>query len=178
MQKKDSIAFNNYCMNTFCKTILIVGFVLINTLGLQAQTTDDKLNQVDLMKKFVGRWQCELGKDTVMIADNIAFGAGLICSSQIITNGKILNSVKQLYDYDKKTDKFIVAELIESSPVIEICNSWFTSQDAGELVVINPDNAPFRFEFVFKNADLIVQTAIQNDKVVKEITITRIKDEK
>jgi len=165
-------------MTTLYKTILIVGFVIINTFASQAQTTDNKLNQVELMKKFVGRWKCELGKDTVMIGDNIAFGTGLICSSQIMANGKILNSVKQLYGYDKKMDKFIVAELIESSPVIEICNSWFTSQDTGELVVINPDNAPFRFKFVFKNADLIVQTAIQNDEVVKEVTLTRIKDEK
>ena len=165
-------------MKKFCKTILIVGFVIIGTFGLHAQSTDNKLNQVDLMKKFVGRWKCELGKDTVLISDNISFGTGLICSSQIIANGKILNSVKQLYGYDKNIDKFIVAELIESSPVIEICTSWFTSQDTGELIVINPDNAPFRFKFVFKNADLIVQTAIQNDKVVKEITITRIKDEK
>ena len=165
-------------MKTFCKTILIVGFVLINTFGLQAQTADNKLNQVDLMKKFVGRWKCELGKDTVIISDYIAFGNGLICNSQIIANGKILDSVKQLYGYDKKTDKFIVAELIESSPVIEICTSWFTSQDTGELAVINPDNAPFRFKFVFKNADLIVQTAIQNDNIVKEIIINRIKDEK
>jgi hypothetical protein len=165
-------------MKPFCKTILIGGFVLISTIGLQAQTTENRLNQVDLMKKFVGRWKCELGKDTVIIGDNVAFGSGLICSSQIIANGKILNSVKQLYGYDKKMDKFIVAELIESSPVIEICTSWFTSQDTGELIVTNPDNAPFRFKFDFKNADLIVQTAIQNDKVVKEITITRIKDEK
>ena len=164
-------------MKTFCKTILIVGFVLINTFGLHAQTADNKLNQVDLMKKFVGRWRCELGNDTVMISNYIAFGTGLICSSQIIANGKILDSVKQLYGYDKKTDKFIVAELIESLPVIEICTIWFTSQDTGELIVINPDNAPFRFQFVFKNTDLILQTAIQNDNVVKEITITRINDE-
>ena len=165
-------------MNTFYKTFLIAGFVLIGTFELQAQTTDNKLNQVDLMKKFVGSWKCELGKDTVLIGDNIAFGTGLVCSTQIIANGKILNSVKQLYGYDKKNDKFIVAELIESSPVIEICSTWFTSQNTGELVVTNPDNAPLRFRFEFKNADLIVQTAIQNDKVIKEITITRIKDEK
>jgi hypothetical protein len=165
-------------MKTFYKTVLIAGFVLIGTFELQAQTTDNKLNQVDLMKKFVGRWKCELGKDTVLIGENIAFGTGLVCSTQIIANGKILNSVKQLYGYDKKIDKFIVAELIESSPVIEICNSWFTSANAGELVVTNPENAPFRFKFEFKNPDLIVQTAIQNDKVIKKITITRIKDEK
>jgi hypothetical protein len=165
-------------MKTFCKTILIVGFVLIGTIELHGQTADNKLNQVDLMKKFIGRWKCELGKDTVIIGDNIAFGTGLVYNSQIIANGKILNSVKQLYGYDKKIDKFIVAELIESSPVIEICTSWFTSQNTGELVVTNPDNAPFRFRFEFKNADLIVQTAIQNDTVIKEITISRIKDEK
>ena len=164
-------------MKTFCRTILIAGFVFISTFGLQAQTTDNKLNQVDLMKKFVGSWKCELGKDTVLISDYIAFGTGLICNSQIIANGKILDSVKQLYGYDKKMDKFIVAELIESSPVIEICTSWFTSKDTGELVITNPDNAPFKFKFVFKNVDLIVQTAIQNDKAVKEITITRIKHE-
>jgi len=165
-------------MKTFCKTILVLGFVLIGTFELQAQTTDNKLNQVDLLKKFVGRWKCELGKDTVLIGDNIAFGTGLVCNSQVIANGKIINSMKQLYGYDKKIDKFIVAELIESSPVIEICTTWFTSQNTGELVVTNPDNAPFRFRFEFKNADLIVQSAIQNDKVIKEIIITRIKDEK
>jgi len=165
-------------MKAFCKIVLIVEFVVIGTLGLYAQSTDNKLNQVDLMKKFVGRWKCELGKDTILIGDNIAFGTGLICSSQIIANGEILNSVKQLYGYDKKIDKFIVAELTESSPVIEICTSWFTSQNTGEVVVTNPENVLFRFKFEFKNDDLIVQTAIQNDKVVKEIYITRIKDEK
>jgi len=165
-------------MKTFYKTILITGFVLIGAFELQAQTTDNKLNQVDLMKKFVGRWTCDLGKDTVLIGENIAFGTGLVCNNQIIANGKILNSVKQLYGYDKKIDKFIVAELSESSPVIEICTGWFTSQNTGELVVTNPDNAPFRFRFEFKNADMIVQSAIQNDKVIKEITITRVKDER
>ena len=94
-------------MKTFCKTILIAGFILIGTIELLAQTTDNKINQVELMKKFVGRWKCELGKDTVIIGDNIAYGTGLVCNSQIIANGKILNSVKQLYGYDKKIDKFI-----------------------------------------------------------------------
>lgn len=165
-------------MKTFCKTILIFGFILVGMIEMQAQTDDIKLNQVELMKQFVGHWKCELGKDTVIIGDNTSFGTGLVCNSQIIANGKILDSVKQLYGYDKKADKFIVAELIESAPVIEICSTWFTSANTGELIVTNPDNAPFRFKFEFKTPDLIVQTAIQNDQVVKVITITRIKDDK
>jgi hypothetical protein len=165
-------------MKTFRKILLIAGFFLIGASELQAQPINNKLNQVDLIKKFVGRWKCDLGKDTVLIGDNIAFGTGLVCNSQIIANGKILDSVKQLYGYDQKTDKFIVAELIESSPMIEICASWFTSQNTGELVVTNPENAPYKFRFEFINADLIVQTAIQNDKEIKKVSITRIKDDK
>lgn len=165
-------------MKILYKTILIVGFTLIGIFELQAQITDNKLNQVDLMKKFVGRWECELGKDTISISENLAFGTGLVCSGQVIANGEIINSVKQLYGYDKETDRFIVAELIESSPVIEICSTWFTSETTGELVITNPDNVPFRFKFEFKTPDLIVQTAIQNDKIVKEVVITRVKNEK
>ena len=136
-------------MKIFCNTILITGFILISINGLMAQRIENKLNQVDLMKQFIGSWKCELGKDTIIIGDNIAFGAGLVCNSKIIVKGQIINSVKQLYGYDKKNDKFIVAELIESSPVIEICTTWFTSANMGELVVTNPDNAPFRFKFEF-----------------------------
>ncbi|MDL2315150.1 hypothetical protein LJC16_02710 [Bacteroidales bacterium OttesenSCG-928-C19] len=165
-------------MKIFYKTTLIIGFILISIFELQAQATDYKLNQTDLMKKFVGGWKCELGKDTVLLSEYIAFGSGLVCNSQIVANGKILNSVKQLYGYDKGIDKFIVAELIELSPGIEICSTWFTSETTGELVITNPENAPFRFKFEFKTPDTIVQTAIQNNKVVKEVIITRIKDEK
>jgi hypothetical protein len=165
-------------MKTFCKTILITGLILISINGIQAQAIENKLNQVDMMKQFIGIWKCELGKDTIIIGDNVAFGTGLVCNSQIIVKGKIINSVKQLYGYDKKINKFIVAELIESSPVIEICTTWFTSSNTGELVVTNPDNAPFRFKFEFKSPDLIVQTAIQNDKVIKEVILTRIKGDK
>jgi len=165
-------------MKAFCKIILVTGFILISIPGILAQQTENKLNQVELMKQFIGSWKCELGKDTLIIGDNIAFGTGLVCNSQIIVNGKIINSVKQLYGYDSKIDKFIIAELIENSPVIEICSTWFTSTNTGELVVTNPDNAPFRFKFEFKNPDLIVQTAIQNDKVIKELFLTRIKSDK
>jgi hypothetical protein len=162
-------------MKISCKTILIYGFILISINTILAQKVENKLNQVDLMKQFVGSWKGEVGKDTIIIGDNTAFGTGLVCNSQIIVKGKIINSVKQLYGYDKKIDKFIVAELIESSPIIEICTTWFTSAKTGELVVTNPDNAPFKFKFEFKSPDLIVQTAIQNDKKIKEIILTRIK---
>ena len=162
-------------MKIFCKTSLIAGFILFRIIGIQAQTIANKLNQVELMKQFIGTWQCEVGKDTFLLSENVPFGSGMISSSTIVTKGDTLDSIIQLYGYDKKIDRFIVAEQIKSSPVIEICAAWFTSKNTGEIVVTNPENAPFKFKFEFKSPNVIVQTAIRDDIVVKEITGTRIK---
>lgn len=162
-------------MKTFYKSLLIAIFYLISINGTQAQTNQIKLDQVELMKQFIGTWKCELGKDTFLISENTPFGTGMLSNSQIVTKGLALDSIIQLYGYDKNADKFIIAEQIKSSPVIEICTTWFTSGSTGEIIVTNPENAPFKFRFEFKNPDTIVQTAVRNGKVVKEITGTRIK---
>lgn len=154
-------------------------FLLLCTNWIQAQTKDARLNQVELMKQFLGKWKGEIGQDTAIIGENTPFGTGMECNSQIVCKGKILDSVKQLLGYDKKTDKYIIAELIKSSPVIEICATWFTSENTGEMVLLqdisDPGNASLKWKFEFKSPDLIVQTALQNNKVVKIITVTRVK---
>lgn len=164
-------------MNPFCKTFLFIGFTLFQINGLQAQTLEN-LDQVKLMKQFEGNWKGELGKDTIVVGTNTVFGAGLVCNSQVLVKGKVINSVKQLYGYDQKADKFIVAELIETSPVIEISKVWFTSKTSGELIVTNPENQPLNYRFEFKSADLIVQKAVLDNKVVREITLKRGRNKK
>jgi uncharacterized protein len=146
--------------------------------GTQTPSISKQLNQAELMKHFIGIWECELGKDTILISENRPFGTGMVSESQTKVRGKIISSVKQLYGYDKVSDKFIIAELIESSPVIEICNSWFTSDTEGELVVVNPENALLKFKFEFTTPDVIVQRAFMGKNVVKDITLKRVKSEK
>jgi hypothetical protein len=164
-------------MKTFCTNLLMAACILTGVNPIFAQATGPKLNQVELLKQFAGSWQGELGKDTCIVGDNVVFGTGLVCNSQVIAKGKIVTSVKQLYGYDQKKDKFIVAELIESSPCIEICTTWFTSQTTGELIITNPENVTVNYKFEFRTPDVIVQTAIQDNKVLKEITLHRIKSE-
>jgi hypothetical protein len=166
-------------MKTYYKTILIALFLLISATGILAQTKQAKLNQVELFKQFLGTWTGEVGKDTTITGVNEPFGTGIECNSQIITKGKILDSVKQLLGYDIRSDRFIIAELKKSSPVIEICSTWFTTEYAGELVLSqdssDPEKATLMFKFEFKSPDLIVQTAFYNGKVIKAVTLTRIK---
>lgn len=164
-------------MKTFSTTLLIVLFLLINTNRMQAQTTQTKLNQIELMKQFIGTWKSEFGEGTIFSCENRPFGNGMICNCQIVTKGIIIDSVTQLFGYDNKTDKFIIAELKTSSPVIELCSTWFSSKNTGEIVVTNPDKAPYTFKFEFKTPDMIIQTAIADGKVVNEITLTRIESD-
>lgn len=152
---------------------MILGSFIISINVLRSQTMDKKLDQVELMKQFIGTWKCDFDEETVFICNNKPFGNGLVCASQIVKNGDILDSITQLFGYDNKADKFIIAELKESSSVIEICSAWFSSKNKGEIVVTNPENAPFKFIFEFRTPDMIVQNAIQDGKVVNEITLIR-----
>jgi hypothetical protein len=68
-----------------------------------------------------------------------------------------------------------MAELIKSSQAIEICSTWFTSNKAGEILIINPDKAPLKFRFEFKTPSYLVQTATHDDKVVNVVTAVKLK---
>ena len=157
-------------------TIFIALSILINMNRIQAQTTNIQLDQVELMKQFIGTWKGEFGDNSVFVCENKQFANGMISNSQITTNGEIIESVAQLYGYDNEIDKFIIAELKESYSVIEICSTWFTSKNTGEIIITNPDNAPFRFKFEFKTPDIIEQTAIQNNTAVNKIILKRIEN--
>ncbi len=163
------------------KIIILLVFsslILFNMNIMQAQTSATKLDQLELMKKFIGNWKGEFGDNSAFTSENKAFANGMISMSRITKNGETIESVAQLYGYDSKTDKFIIAELKASSPVIEICSTWFTSANAGEIIITNPEDAPFRFKFEFKTPDLLEQTAIQDNKVVNTILLERVKETK
>jgi len=162
-------------MKSFCITILIAIFFSISIKETYAQTTQTQLNQVELMKQFIGTWECELGKNTIYNSENKPFGNGMACTIQVITNGEIVESVKQLFGYDNKTDKYIVAELIKSTSVIEIGTAWFVSEHTGEIVTSDSDSETIKFNFEFKTPDLIKETATLDNDIVVEMEFNRIK---
>lgn len=139
-----------------------------------AQSQQTKLDQVELMKQFLGTWKGELSNNTMFMCENKPFGNGIISNSEVTTEGKVVDSVVQLYGYDGKTDRFIIAELKASSPNIELCSIWFTSKNTGEIIITNPEDAPLKFKFEFKTQDLIEQLAMQDEKVISKIILKRI----
>jgi hypothetical protein len=136
---------------------------------MQAQTTQTKLNQIELGKQFLGTWKGELAKDTFNIWEQKLFGTGMEATIKIVTKGKIITEGKAIMGYDKKNDKLIEADLLEGSDIM-VYAFWFTSKNTCIQIpyeyISNPEKAPSKTTFEFKSPDLYIETYTQNNKVV------------
>jgi hypothetical protein len=158
-------------MRGFYNIILIVLFILANVGIMRSQNI--QLDQSKLLEQFIGTWVGEFSDGAKFTCVNEKFSNGVFSKSEIVKENKVFDSIVQIYGYDKKADKIIIAELKESTTLIELCSLEFHSQNEGEIIITNPENAPFNFEFTFKNENQLVQKAIQNGKVVNEIVLNK-----
>ncbi|HEY5124516.1 MAG TPA: hypothetical protein VIK14_12355 [Ignavibacteria bacterium] len=165
-------------MKKLCIITMIAVFILLCTNGMQAQTTQTQLNQVELTKWFIGNWKDEVAKDTTSFYDIKPYGTGLEGYFKDVTKGKIILEGKQLWGYDKKVDKFIMFWLNKGTGM-DIWAVWFTSKNRFEWVlyndISNPEKASFKMEGEIKSPDMYVLTTIVNNKPIKTDTITRVK---
>jgi hypothetical protein len=140
--------------------------------------TSKELNQVELMKQFLGTWKAEFGKDTIAIFDQKAYGVGQEVFIKGTTKGRMIGEGKQLWGYDKKLDKIIYAFEVKGKD-IRITALWFISKNKYVGVqysdISNPENASIKWEGEFKSPDIYVETLIENNKPVSTGTYTRVK---
>jgi hypothetical protein len=144
---------------------------------LQAQTTLTKLNQVELMKQFISSWKGEVGKDTTALWEIKSNGTALECNFKFVTKDKMIMEGKQLWEYDKKADKFILSSMNGMDPGSSAF--WFTSKTKSIIIpsgnISNPEKAPFILETEFKSPDIFIQKTKVNNKILKTVTYNRVK---
>ena len=140
--------------------------------------TSKELNQVELMKQFLGNWKAEFGKDTIAYFDQKAYGVGQEVFIKGTSKGKMISEGKQLWGYDKKLDKIVNAYELKGQD-LGIVAFWFISKNKYVGVpysdISNPQEASTKWEGEFKSPDTYVETHIVNNKPVRTDTYTRIK---
>jgi hypothetical protein len=141
--------------------------------------TSKELNQVELMKQFLGSWKCEIAKDTIEYSDLKSYGTGFYADFKWVSKDKIVLEGKQLYGYDKKMDKFILSILIKGMD-IQTCAMWFTSKNICVVLpysdISNLEKAPFKVELEFKSPDTMLYKTIVNNNIIKTDTLFRVKN--
>jgi hypothetical protein len=146
--------------------------------GVQSQTTETKLNQVELIEQFVGTWKSEK-QDTAYIIDDKLYGDGHEVYLRTETKGKIIWEAKTLMGYDKKNDMLIEAFIEHNSPKIILSAIRFLSPNKfiGILLeeISNPEKATEKDIYELKSPDLMINTYIKNNKVVSIDTFKRVK---
>jgi len=164
-------------MKKFNLMVTIAVFILICLNKLQAQTTQTKLNQVELMKQFIGTWKSENNDTTTIIEDKL-YGDGHEVYMKTETKGKIIWEARTLIGYDKKNDMLIEALIAHNSPNITLSSIRFLSPNkfVGILLeeIPNPEKATEKDFYELKSPDLMLNTYIKNNKVVSVDTYKRV----
>lgn len=165
-------------MKELSLTATIVVFTMICSGGIHAQTTQPTLNQGELMKRFVGSWKLEYGKEKTFFWEAKSYGNGFETNLKGVANGNTMFEGKQLLGYDKRNDKYIVAQMFLGKD-IEIGATWFISKTKYKWIpncdISNPEKASIINEGEFKSPDMFVETKIVNNNPIQTLTYTRIK---
>jgi len=165
-------------MKKICLTIKITAFLLICLNGLQAQTTQTKLNHNELINQIVGSWKYEYGKDTTGYYDFTTYGTGLDANGKFVYKGKTISESRLIWAYDKTLDKMIGLYQIKGGNYRLMVSQWI-SRNKYVLVdykdISNPEEASTKTVGTLKSPDLLEITYYENNKLVKTVNYIRVK---
>lgn len=148
---------------------MVVLLILNGSGRLNAQTQQSGLNQAELLRQFIGTWKNEEIKDTVYTAELKPYGNnGLEFTLTGFALGKTWLEEKQLWGYDKTSDKIVVAGMTKNVPHVMLQSMWFTTRYRCEQVPLefasDPEKSNFKVTFDLKSPDLVVREEILNNK--------------
>jgi len=155
-------------------------FILLCINEINAQTIQIDLNQMELLKQFTGTWENKTIKDTLYTAEFKPYGSGgLEFNLKGVAQGKVWLEIRQLWGYDKKSDKVVIGGFMKDSPNFMLQAAWFTAKNRFEQVpyefASNPEKAGFIVVFDLKSPDLVIRTEIVNGKSLVAETYSRVK---
>ena len=135
-----------------------------------------EIDQKELMKQFTGLWVVGSGKDTTSYWEAKPYGTGMECNYRTVVKGRILSEGKQLFGYDKKTDKYLIANLVKGMDQ-EIGVLWFTSKNNFIITDLEhmsaPDQAALRVEGEFRSPTVYAETVFIDGKKTGSYTYNR-----
>ena len=166
-------------MKTFCFISMIAVFLFLCPNGIQAQTTQGKLNHMELMKQWVGTWKGNMGNDTIFICECKPFNKGFELYLKNEVKGKTVVDWKTLVGYDKKSDKLIEALIFGDNPEMMLLSMWFSSPNKCEEVFLedspSPEEAIYKWTFEFRTPDELIWNELVNNKIINTYNLNRVK---
>jgi hypothetical protein len=140
-------------MKTFCSTKIISVSLFFCSIVIQAQTTDTKLDQMELMKQLVGTWQRTTDKGTVQILETKLFGKAVIETFTYETKGEKSPVFMELSGFDDRDGKIIGIIVYPNGKYVTWIGQFITEKTIRGNVVdnFNPEAILWIHEYVILN---------------------------
>jgi hypothetical protein len=166
-------------MKKICLTITIAVFLVFCINGIQAQTTQAKLNQVELAKQFLGTWKNVSESGTIQVVEIKCFrNGGFEQYKKDISKEEIISEIKYLWGYDKINDKYVLASIGNDKPDLNLRVIWFTSKNTCEYFpynyISNPEQITSKTIYEFKSPNMFTATGMKDNKPLGTTIWTRV----
>ena len=158
---------------------MTVVFLLCFTIGIQAQTTQTKLDQVELMKQLLGNWQANEGIDTILLFEYKQFGQAYLANTYHIIKGQKTLSWINNFGFDVKAGKFKVYSIFLDGSYQTLICSFITEKEISSDIVQDfaPETASAKVHIVFVSSNEYIKSLINKDgKKIWEYKFVKIKD--
>lgn len=136
-------------------TITLIVILLTPSNVMQAQTSNEKLDQVALLKQFSGKWKCDIAKDTSEVIEAVPYGKGFEVHYMFVGSGNIFMEGKQLWGFDPKYENFICYSLSTAGKFQFFTGKFITDKKIyweGKSL-ITPDKILSRYDYEFLSPD-------------------------
>ncbi len=141
------------------------------------QTAKTRLNQVELMKKWIGYWRTE---GTYITSEIRPYGIdGLEGYQKVQIKDSVAQEHKFIYGYNKNLDKYISASISKNNSGLFLVAFWFTSENVCKRIpfedISDPEHAASTAIYEFKSKDQIIATFTEKNKPDRSFKIVREK---
>jgi hypothetical protein len=151
--------------------------------NVKAQSSEQELDQVELMKQFIGKWITDVGEDSTFVWEVIPWGEGYEQMANWQAKGETYSTIKGIIGFTSKyrkvnshwlmTNGMMIRQLgdfvSDKNLIFELFNSKYDHvMGTYDFLFITPD----KFEMIYKNRGM---KDTWDDAFVMEYTWTRVK---
>jgi hypothetical protein len=158
---------------------MIAVFFLVCSIGVQAQTAQTQLNQLELMKQFLGTWQANSGKDTVEVWDCQQYGKAFIINVSDVVKGKKTPLYVNNVGFDSRDGKIKGYVLWPNDAAYTTWIGLFNSEKKFSVDIVdnfNPGTVATKFEMVYITPKESTWTQFNKDGVkTSELKFVKVK---
>jgi len=156
--------------------VVIVGLLQFEFFMIQAQTTEKKLNQVELMKQFLGTWKCNPGRDSVETWIVKSFGNGFEYYATGVYKDKTYWEEKNLWGFNSKSETWMIFILYPQGNYATYYGKFISNNEIvwDGFDISNPEKIIARGGALFSSPDKFTFIWYTDGKK-SEVTYNRIK---